>query len=377
MSGKTTKKYGVDLENTELVENLEIVDTEVHTTENIDDIVELIEDDWLRSMEESGYVLETSVNGAFGLIPWNFYNEHSGREKGGLPLLTTPLKTIEDLEKQSDDIMADKVIVNSLHTIQASAIPNPQKSVAYLKAANRYTMENLITDDNKYYTAIGINPDHPEESIEEIKKYGDHEKVVYAITWPNTEKPLGNKRYEPIFEALEEVDLPLVMHGMAASVKNFPGEYLEMDTYFEHRTLAQFMGHVRNATSLVARGIPEKYDVDLVFIEHCLSWVPTLMNRMNREYELRGYEAAPEVDKKPSEYLKEFYYGTQVMEKPDNPEYIGKMLELMDLEDQIIYTSDYPHPDGDNVATIADHDGLTEEQKTKILQDNPKRLFGF
>lgn len=369
----TTDEYGFEVENEELLDELEVIDAEVHTTENIDDIVELLDDPELRRLEESGYVLEASANGAFGTIPWNFYNHKSGEERGGLPLLTSPLKSIEDIESQMNDIKADKVIVNSLHAIQASNIPNTEKQVAYLRAANRYMMENLAVDNDKYFTAIGVDPNHPEESAEEIRKYMDNDNVAYIISSANTEKPMGHKRHKPLFEAVEESGLPFVMHGMSADIKGFPGGGLDMDTHFEHRALTQVLGHVRNATSLVAQGIPEKYDIDFVFIEHCISWVPMLMNRLDREFEIKGHEA--EIDRKPSEYLREFYYGTQVMEKAHNPDYIGKMLEMMELEDQIIYTSDYPHPDGDHPGTIIDHEGLSREQKKKILQDNPRRLF--
>ncbi len=369
----TTDKFGFEVENKELLKEIEIIDAEVHTTENINDLVELLDDPELRETEESGYVLEASANGALGTIPWNFYNCNSGEERGGLPLLTKPLKTIEDIEEQSDDIKADKIIVNSLHAIQSSNIANTEKQIAYLKAANEYMINNLAVDNPKYNTAIGVNPNHPRESAEEIRKYMDNDNVAYIISSANTEKPMGNKRHEPLFEAIEESGLPFVMHGMSADIKGFPGGSLDMDNHFEHRALTQVLGHVRNATSLIGQGIPDKYDIDFVFIEHCISWVPMLMNRLDREFEIKGYEA--EIDRKPSKYLREFYYGTQVMEKSHNPEYIGKMLEMMELEDQIIYTSDYPHPDGDHPGTIIDHEGLSKEQKVKILQDNPKRLF--
>jgi len=366
----TVKEFGFEVENTELLDEIEVIDAEVHTTENISDIIEYIDDPELREIEESGYVLETSANGA---IPWNFYNSKSGGERGGSPLLSTPLNTTEDIDEQSNDIMADRIIVNSLHGIRSSSIPDTEKQIAYLRAANRYTMENLAVDSPKYQTAIAVNPDHPEESAEEVRKYMNNSNVSYIISSANTEKPMGNKRHRRLFEAIEDSGLPFVMHGMSPDITGFPGGGLDMDNHFEHRALTQVLGHVRNATSLVSQGIPDRYEIDFVFIEHCLSWVPMLMNRLDREFEIKGYEA--NIDRKPSEYLRKFYYGTQVMEKPHNPEYMEKMLELMGLEDQVIYSSDYPHPDTDHPGTIIDHDGLSRRQKIKILQDNPRRLF--
>lgn len=372
MSG-TAKEFGFDAKNKDLLERIDVIDCEVHTTESTRSMIEFLEDEELRNIEENGYRLELGAHGPGGGSPWNYYNPRSGSENGGRPLITQPLKSLEDIEKQAD-VMSDITFVNSLNSILLAEIPNTHKQVRYMRAANRWNRENLMRDKDGFFTGVTIVPEHPEESVEEIAKYADEDSVKYIFTLAPHGKPFGNKMYEPIFEAAEKHGLPIVMHGNAVAMEGFPGGELDMDTCFEHRALSQFLGHVRNATSLIGEGIPERYDVDFVFIEHCLSWVPLLMNRLDREIEVRGYETR-ELSKKPSEYLQEFYYGTQPLEKPQNPEYLGTMLEMMGLEDQVIFTSDYPHSDSDSVGAIADHEGLTEKQKVKILQDNAKQLF--
>lgn len=370
------KKYDPDVENRELLEDITVIDGEVHTTANAEDIIDRIDDPDLREHERDGYPLETSGGSALGTIPFNFYPPEAGSDEGGRPLLTVPLKSAEDVVGQQQDILADVMIVNELQAISSAHIFNTHKQAAYLKAANRFMNDNLSTDHDAVRTAVAVNPDHVDLAVEEIERYADDPNVVYIIAPADTERPIGNQRYDPLWEAVEAADIPFVMHGMATSRRNLGGA-LGMDTYHEHRTLAQVLPHARNAVSLIGEEVVERFDVDWAFIEHCLSWAPFLMGRFDREATIRGYEA-PGLTDRPSDYMaRDFHYGTMSLEPFRDPEFLGAMLEMMDMEDQVFYTSDYPHPDADHPGMVVDHEGLTETQKRKILEDNPRELFGI
>jgi predicted TIM-barrel fold metal-dependent hydrolase len=366
-----TKSFDFKVENTELLEELTVVDAEVHTNENMDDIAQHIENKELREEEIQGYITETSRNGALGGIEYNFYNPKCGGEKGGRPFLKKPLKTVDDIREQQNDIMADKVLINTIHSLRLGKIAVTKKKAPYLKAMNRFIIENLATDGQNYFTGVAVNPDLPEESAKEIEKYADNNAIKYVFTPASHEKPLGNSRYEPILEACEKHDLPYLMHGTATTDRN---NYLDYDKYFEQRAMGQVMPHLRNVVSLIGEEVPERFDTQFMFMEHGFGWAPFMMGRLDRELEIRGFEV-PGLDLKPSEYMQDFYYGTQPMIKPPNESYVGQMLEMNGLNDQVVYMSDYPHPDADHPGTIADHKGLSRSQKVKILQDNAHRLF--
>jgi len=369
--GPFTKSFDFDIEDNELLDELTIVDAEVHTNENAQDIIDRIEDDELRHIEQEGYLTETSRPSAMGEIPYNFYHPECGGPKGGRPFLKTPLKSVADIHEQQHDLRADKVLINTINALRIGNIKASRKREPYLRAMNRFIMDQLATDGEQYFTGVTVNPDLPEGRAEEIRKYANRDAVVYAIAPADHEKPLGNQRYEPILEACEETELPYVMHGTATHDRN---DYLQFDRYAEQRALGQVLPHLRNAVSIIGEEVPERYETDMVFIEHGFGWVPFLMARLNREQKIRGFES-PGLTRKPSEYLREFYYGTQPMIEPEDPEYISEMLRRNGLEDQVLYMSDYPHPDCDHVGTIANHNGLTREQKVKILQDNAHELF--
>jgi predicted TIM-barrel fold metal-dependent hydrolase len=82
---------------------------------------------------------------------------------------------------------------------------------------------------------------------------------------------------------------------------------------------------------------------------------------------------APLLRRKPSEYMTggNFFYSAEPEEKslPHVLERIG--------DDQIIFATDYPHSGSAFTADLLDRTDISERSKTKILQDNGKRLFGW
>jgi predicted TIM-barrel fold metal-dependent hydrolase len=105
-------------------------------------------------------------------------------------------------------------------------------------------------------------------------------------------------------------------------------------------------------------------------------WIPFLMDRMDEEFELRGWREAPLLTAKPSEYLlsDRFFFGFEVEES--TLPYIAERIGVHKL----LFASDYPHWDSawpHSVEHFTGRDDLTVEQKRTILGDNPQRFYGF
>jgi predicted TIM-barrel fold metal-dependent hydrolase len=101
-----------------------------------------------------------------------------------------------------------------------------------------------------------------------------------------------------------------------------------------------------------------------------------MMDRLDEEVEKRGAVEAPYLTKLPSEYVKsgQIYFGVECEEKtiPDAMRW--------GLEDTILYSSDYPHWDGDwphTVKAIRDRKDLSDTTKQKMLHDNVARFYKF
>lgn len=130
-------------------------------------------------------------------------------------------------------------------------------------------------------------------------------------------------------------------------------------------------------TNLVINGIPERFpDLKIIMIEAGVAWIPFIMRRLDLDYSLRPSEA-PLLKKKPSEYIKNFYFTTQPLENYENMEEMKMVFDIFDAENQLLYASDYPHQDFDTPSTIYDLPFLSEKAKRKILGENALKLFNI
>lgn len=351
----------------DLLEELTIIDGEVHSGETAPDLVEYLPEEY-QEEERSGYAYQPDEKGPFGADGWD-------RTAGGrIDWDPGAMRQAEDMDDTREQFSINKVIFSPGLGFQLYMIPNAQKRVRYMTAMNNYTRDRLVRDDGTYYGRIMIVPDHPEESAAEIERLGGDDGFVSAFTNSFMDYGFGHERYEPILEALEKHDLPLVFHGDSTNQSYFPAGTLKSHTFVEHHTLVHPLAHLRHVVQLVGQEIPERYDVDFAFWEAGQSWIQMAMNRMDREYIERPSDA-PGLEQLPSEYIKNFYFSTQPLEETHKPEHLRTIIEMNELEDQLIFTTDWPHMDFDAPAALLDHEALTREQKVKIMQDNAQELF--
>lgn len=126
--------------------------------------------------------------------------------------------------------------------------------------------------------------------------------------------------------------------------------------------------------SLVCQGVPEKLpDLDIVFMESGITYLPGLMTRLDEEY-LKRPEEAPLLEKKPSEYITDFYYGTQLLETSAETSYLEKCFDMVGT-DGLMFASDYPDWDYDRPTTVINFPFLSEADKWQILSENAQEVF--
>jgi predicted TIM-barrel fold metal-dependent hydrolase len=122
--------------------------------------------------------------------------------------------------------------------------------------------------------------------------------------------------------------------------------------------------------SLIFEGIPEKYpEINHIFIEAGIAWLPEYMGRMDKNYERRKHRLK-HLKKKPSEYLKDkFYVSPQPIEDPAGPRNLKQVFELIDGEEMLVYSTDFPHWNFDSPA-VAGMPNLDEEMEEALFGGN-------
>ena len=350
-----------------------IIDGEWHSAESGADIREYIDDERLLENERSGYGAGPEE---WGPIQWDGWDRSAGG-RSEIRIHQPEVTQAEDIDPVREQLGIDTVVF-SPGQFRMTTIPAADKQVPYMRAFNDLTVDRFARGDGTYYAKLYVFGAHPEASAEEIDRVGDEEGIVgIMITDVGPTFPMGHSSYDPIYEAAERHDLPIILHSTTGIVPGFPIAGYKPKNFAEFHTLAHTIPKMWHANSLIVRGIPERFDVDFGFWEGGLSWVPALAERLDREYLERTDEFA-ELSKLPSEYLSDFYYGTQPLpEEATKMVSVADLIERCGLEDQLVYNSDRPHQDFDAPMAVDNIEGLTDEQRRKILGDNAAELFGL
>ena len=135
--------------------------------------------------------------------------------------------------------------------------------------------------------------------------------------------------------------------------------------------------NVVHCTNWIVNGLPERFPkLKTIWIESGVTWILWLMTRLDNEYRMRSSEC-PSLKMLPSEYMKQMYFSTQPMERPNDDGLLEAIFKGIDAENTLMYASDYPHWDMDLPSVIYDLPFLDEKAKRKILGENARDAFNL
>lgn len=341
-----------------------VVDVDAHYTDSLDDLQEYMDDDdpWKRRMD---------TNTPPGRFPFpqvtdTYINFERDRKSA---------RTREDIVEIMEMLDIDAIIMISNWALMFPHMnTDDQRQWKFSEAYVERMLDRIVDPDAGIYMAVPIPHQDPQRGADIIDSVRNEPGVVagcFATGMP--EPPLGNRKYDPIYEAASAADLPLIFHGSGGSMDHFGVS--GFTSPLAGRMLGFIWANTAQLTSLIAQGVPEKYpDIDFVFQESGIFYLPMMMYRMDAEY-LRAPWDAPLLEKRPSEYLKEMYFGTQPLEEPPNKTYVEKVIEMIGGAERLMYASDYPHVDYDDPSSILELPILSDTEKSMILGGNAREVF--
>lgn len=196
---------------------------------------------------------------------------------------------------------------------------------------------------------------------------------VFARPEPLRSLAWHSRYYDSLWATLEELGIPIGFHSAAAS-----GELLQVgDRFGDDLLLRHICGHsIENMLAmvdLICGGVLERHPkLKVAFLECYCGWASFLLHRMDKAAEKARFR--PALKLKPSEYFqRQCWISTEVeRELPMIVELIG--------DDNIVYSTDYPHGDSEYphaVDEFLEAEGISKETKKKILWDNCARLYNL
>ncbi|MCQ6557124.1 amidohydrolase family protein [Paenibacillus mendelii] len=257
----------------------------------------------------------------------------------------------------------------------ASSGHDADYAAAIISAYNDFMLDHWIGKHHSFKGTIAVSTLDPHLAAREIDRMGPHPDMVAVIMSSAARMPYGQRFYHPIYEAAERQGLPVMIHpgteGAGSTngptAAGYPSYYLEW-----HTCLSQnFMAHL---VSLVCEGVFEKYpNLKFVLVEGGVAWLPHLMWRLDKNYKALRAQV-PWLKKLPSQYIREHcYLTTQPIEEPERPGDLITLFNMIDAENMLLFSSDYPHWDFDDPHAILK--AMPAEMKRKIYYENAKQLF--
>jgi uncharacterized protein len=244
-------------------------------------------------------------------------------------------------------------------------------------AINRGINDCMAADwlerDQRLRSAIVVPIEHPELAVKEIERLADDKRFVEVLLPATGQEPFGSRKYWPVYRTAAECGLPVAFHTGGYTDhggSGWPSFYLE-----EHAGYGVIMQTL--LTSLVCEGtfaaIP---DLRVVLVEGGALWSASLRWRLDAAWrQLR--DEVPELERLPSEYIRDHvWFDTQPIEEPDDPRHFCDILEQAELEDRLLFATDYPHWDFDTPANSLPR-GLSEVQRHKVFAGNAIELYGL
>lgn len=353
---------------TRTIQETTIIDTDIHLTVPHTDLANYVDDEYIRDVVKLGRIF---TNGSTWDSAMGGQNEYMERADG--------FTDAEAVSVYARKYHIDYPIVNVNHLLDM--VSDRRLSNVLMRAYNDYLLDRVLDQTDEIYGLAALSFKDPEKTAEEIDRIADEDQIVggYAAH-PGIDPPPGDPHYDVIFRALEDHDLPAVFHANAdASVYDFPKQNQGFQKYMEIHSVVHMWYQTMAITSLVTQGVPVKFsDIDFVFLESGVSWVPYVLFRLNREYRMRKREA-PLLEQSPEEYIRDrCYFASQPLGEPNDPIQMDQIINMIGA-DSLLFASDYPHWDFDHPDGLTRHlkSKFSAEERAAVLHENARKVFNF
>jgi hypothetical protein len=251
--------------------------------------------------------------------------------------------------------------------------PNVDFVVARARAENDFMVAEWLGREPRLRGSISIAWEDPAAAVAEIERVASEPGFVQIGGYVRSAHLLGNRTYWPIYDAAAQCDLPIGIHFGGWSFGPPTGSGRQT-FYSEEKggiaTIAQ-----DQVISLVCEGVFERFPrLRVVMIENGFAWLPALMWRLDRSWR-KLKDELPYSSRLPSEYIRDHIWTTtQPIEEPPSDKQFLALLEQMNMNDHILFATDYPHWDFD-APTRTFPACLPPELRTKILGANANELY--
>ncbi|MGR3321109.1 MAG: amidohydrolase family protein [Pseudooceanicola sp.] len=269
-----------------------------------------------------------------------------------------------------DGLGVGTAILNPLMGVQL--LFNEDMGAGFARGLNDFIRTEWLDRDSRLRASIVVPQQNPHKAAEEIERCAADPRFVQVMLLVMGEMPLGKRYYWPIYEAAQKHGLPVSIH--AGSMYRHPTTGIGWAGSWSEDYAANAVNFQTTITSLISEGVFTVHpDLKVVMAESGVSWLPAYLWRLDKYW--HGLRMLiPWVDRMPREIVaSNIRFTLQPLDAPADADVIAKLVEHLDCEDLLLFSSDYPHWQFDSDAALPP--GMSDTYLRRMMLDNPRATF--
>ena len=280
-------------------------------------------------------------------------------------LLETGAGRIKDMDEAGIDIQVLSLVSPGVQMLDTAT------AVSTMRRTDDHLFEVIKKHPDRFVGLTTLAPQNPKESAKEleraVRKLGFKGACIHSQT---KGEYLDDKKFWPIFEAAEALDVPIYIHArlpsnqMVKAYLGYPGLALAFWGYGAETSL--------HAVRLICSGVFEKYPKLKIVLGHLGEGLPFWLWRLDRRWKAGAGGSDQGYSRIPSEYFRDNFYITT-----SGNFWFPALQECMLAigADRILFAVDYPFESSREGAQFVDALPISYADKEKIAYQNAAKLL--
>jgi aminocarboxymuconate-semialdehyde decarboxylase len=275
--------------------------------------------------------------------------------------MTDPKAQLADMDRLGVDVN----VISASTVIQGTAWADPATALDLDRRSNDRVAEWVAQHPGRYVGSFSLPMQDVARALKELERCARDLKIPVANMCAHYDGVyLGEERYAPFWEAANDLGIVVWIHPDGIRDPWF-------QRYGMWNSIGQSIEEVKVMTSIVYGGVVEKYPNIPIVMAHGGGYFPHNMGRLDRNVTNRP-DSMKNIRKKPSEYLRAFYYDTCLYEES----ILAALIKIVGA-DRIVMGSDYPVGEVDPIGFVERCPGITSEQVAMITGGNAAKILGL
>ena len=257
---------------------------------------------------------------------------------------------------------------------EGRGVEDPEALSTVYEIYNEWIAEFCKAEPSRFAGLACISGTSPEVASRQLRRAAEIGLRGAELDVSSLAEPVYHRDWDPLWATAAECGMPISFHTLGLPLRQPKKADLEAYRWVRAGvlfTLFQLSG-AEFLASIVFSGACDRYpDFRFVLGECGIGWIPYVLWRMDEEYE--NFSSEIGLSLKPSEFWARQGYSTF-----QNEVLSEEVISIVGA-DNIIWGSDYPHPDGiwpdsrEVVERTLGH--LDEETRSKLVYRNASRLY--